>query len=128
MPRLFALALLLYAPTIAFAGGDAVAIGKKLAAVAKLADANLKPFSDADESVRKELFAHYDDLKFKDDNRVALCDFVLRKDPSDAVRVAAAGWLAKMNGNKSAAKILSDHLADKSPTMRKIAMMSVTVP
>ncbi len=121
MPRpLLALALFCLS-TIALAGGDAVALGKKLAAVPKLTDANLKAVTDADESVRKELFQHYDDFKFKDDNRVALCDFVLRKDPSEEVRVAAAGWLGRMQNNKFGVKILAEHLSDKSPPMRKAA-------
>ncbi len=122
MPRpLLALALILYVPIVAFAGGDALALGKKLVAVSKLTDANFKPFADADENIRKELFQHYDDLNFKDDNRVALCTFVLKKDPSADVRLAAAGWLAKIKGSKMAAGVLAEHLTDKSPAMRRVA-------
>ena len=104
---MYRFALLL--PLLAVAQNDpdmpAAAIAKKLSAVAKLSELSLRPLTTAPDDVRLRFFAKYDDVKLTDDNRLPfLAGVVARKDSSDAVKVAAIGWLGKLPESKVAAK------------------------
>jgi len=115
---------------IAFAGQEpslqVLALAKRFAATPTLSEFSYKPLVAADEEVRKEFFKSLDGTKISGPNRILLCVYFAKKDPSEDIRAAAVAGLAKAKDSKLALKTLADALADKSPAIRKSACESLT--
>jgi hypothetical protein len=124
-----ALFLPLLVPFVAVAQDDpniaAAAIAKKLSATPRLSETSLKPLLAAPDDVRLRFLARPADVKLSDANRVFLAGTLVRKDPSDEVKVAAVAWLGKLPASKTAAKALSDLLVDKNVALRAAAIQAI---
>ncbi len=123
------IAVFLLFPLLAFAQDDpdaaATVIARKLSATPKLSELSLKPLLTAPDDVRLRFLARPDAVKLVDENRAFLASTLVRKDPSDEVKIAAIAWLGKLPASKTAAKALSDLLVDKNVALRAAAIQAI---
>jgi hypothetical protein len=131
MPRRFApLFVFLLWPIIAVAGDDPAAtardLAKRLAGVAKITDAQIRPLLAADPAVQIEFFKLLPETKITEPNRQVVCLGVLKSDDNDEVRAAAARALGRSKDMRLAIKPLTDLLAANSPVLRAAGCEGLT--
>jgi hypothetical protein len=86
-------------------------------AAARLGDEQLRRFDREPEHVRRDLFnLRLEEVKLTGPNRVALCAHVLRREPVDNIRAAAAAWLDGSDAPQAA--LLRQALQDRSEFVR----------